>query len=53
MKAVENGDGEKKAYREAEAAEHAELWRRSPKFRAAVEQRLKGPKAARKATGKR
>lgn len=47
------GNGEKKAYRDAEAAEHAVLWQKSPKFRAAVEQRIKGPKAARKVMGKR
>jgi hypothetical protein len=35
-----------------EVKEHVRLWRK-PKFRAAVEQRLKGPKAARKAMGKR
>lgn len=52
MKTFEDGNGEKKAYREAEAAEHAELWKRSPKFRTAVEKRLKG-KGERKATGKR
>ena len=39
-------------YKEAEAAEHAELWR-DKGFRTAVEKRIKGPKAARKVTGKR
>ena len=46
------GNGEKQAYREAEAAEHAVLWQKSPKFRAAVDKRIKGT-GKRQATGKR
>jgi hypothetical protein len=48
----DKGNGEKAAYREAEAEEHATLWRKSPKFRAAVERKM-GAAGKRKVSGKR